>query len=298
MDALDRLYGILGEGFRGEAEPIRDQLTEIRVRVNRPTQLVYEGGDAFAGARVSPDVMRSILAALMDFSFHTRESELCEGFFTLCDGSRVGACGRMVVSGGRIVGMPSVASICIRVARPVHGCAEPLLRTILGPDRPLSTLLISPPGRGKTTMLREIARRLSMEGWNVAIEDERHELAACRQGIPTLDVGLRTDVMDGCPKAEAIALLVRAMAPDVIVTDEIGGAGDARALADAARCGVTVMASAHAGSFEALLERPGLRAALEAGVFSRVALLGDPPGTVTEIRALDAKGGMPAWRSA
>ena len=114
----------------------------------------------------------------------------------------------------------------------------------------------------------------------MGIADERHELAACHMGLPTLDVGVRTDVMDGCPKALAIARMLRGMAPQVIVADEIGGEDDAHALADAVRCGARIVASAHAHGLEAALSRPNLRTVLDGGIVDIIALLGPRPGLV------------------
>ena len=204
----------------------------------------------------------------------------------------------MVGEGGRFR-MDGIGSACVRVARPVTGCADGLLGYIAPADGALrSTLLLSPPGLGKTTMLRDIARQLSDGGLCVGIADERHELAACHMGVPTLDVGMRTDVMDGCPRSRAIARMVRAMALQLIVADEIGGEEDARALADAVRCGVGVAASAHAGSLDEALSRPGLRDVLSAGVADVVVLLGPRPGMVRGVWRRAEGEGVAAWRRA
>jgi hypothetical protein len=174
-----------------------------------------------------------------------------------------------------------------------------ILPFILPADRsPRSMLLLSPPGMGKTTMLRDIARQLSDGGMSVGIADERHELAACHMGLPTLDIGVRTDVMDGCPKALAIARMLRGMAPQVIVADEIGGEDDARALADAVRCGARIVASAHALGLEAALCRPNLRTVLDGGIVDIIALLGPRPGLVEGVWHRDRGEGVAAWRRA
>ncbi|MDD4075998.1 MAG: stage III sporulation protein AA, partial [Eubacteriales bacterium] len=139
---------------------------------------------------------------------------------------------------------------------------------------PVSALLLSAPGVGKTTMLRDIARQLSdgthARAHKVAIADERGEIAGCYLGTPRLDVGQRTDVMDGYPKARAVSMLIRSMSPAVIITDEIGGCEDAAALRDASRSGVAVVASAHADGYAAATAQPELHALLEKGLFTRV----------------------------
>ena len=194
--------------------------------------------------------------------------------------------------------MDRIGSACVRVARQVPGCASGLVKLMLegGGIRP--TLLASPPGLGKTTLLRDVARSLSTLGYCVGIADERHELAACKNGVPTLDVGPCADVMDGCPRAEAVGWMLRAMSPEVIVADEIGGEADALALLDAARCGVAVAASAHAGSFSDLLARRWLGEILDSGVFRQVALLGERPGRLREVWRSGEGEGATAWRRA
>lgn len=295
MDTAKRLASLLG----GDAAELigrhEGDLTEIRLRAGRPVQLAWPGGDALAGVALDARRLRQIVAALMDYSLYAREAELNRGFFTMEDGSRVGVCGRFAGDGGawRLTG---IGSACVRVARPVPGCADALLPLIDTPCGLRSTLLLSRPGMGKTTLLRDAARQLSLSGRRVGVADERHELAACLEGVPTLDVGSRTDVMDGCPRSQAIMTLIRTMAPEVIVADEIGGADDAEAIADAARCGVAVVASAHADSLEAALARPWLRAVMSGGAIRSVAILGDVPGAIREIRTLD--GGGSAWKLA
>ena len=296
MDTLERLAALLPEGAARILKEHSRELTEVRLRANRPVQLVWVGGEALAGGLVDEKALSSAVAALMDYSYYAREAELSQGFFTMRDGCRVGVCGRFAGDGGGWR-MTQIGSVCVRVAREISGCADALMGVIAGKAGPRSALLLSAPGMGKTTLLRDIARQLSEAGRRVAVADERHEIAACRMGAPTLDVGPRTDVMDGCPRAIAIPALIRSMAPEVIVADEIGGTGDAEALADAARCGVSVVASAHADSVEAAMRRPALRDALTGGAFRVLALLGDRPGRVREVRELD-EGGEAAWRSA
>ena len=293
---MDRLSALLG----GEAAALIGQhgasVTEVRLRANRPVQVSWIGGSALTGAPLGADALNGVVSALMDYSFYAREAELAQGFFTMADGSRVGVCGRFVRDGGGMR-MTDVGSACVRVARPIPGCGDALVGLIDAPEGLRSTLILSPPGLGKTTLLRDIARQLSLSGRCVGLVDERHELAACHMGVPTLDVGPRTDVMDGCPRDEAVSRLIRAMAPAVIVADEIGGAGDAAALLDAARCGVAVVASAHGEHIDATLERPWLRSAVVNGAVRWIVLLGGRPGNIREVRDLGSGGGD-AWKSA
>ena len=296
MRTVDRLAALLPKSAAGRLLGCRDALREIRLRVGQQPQLVCDGGDALVGEPVTAELLGRVLSALMDHSLHTREAELAQGYFTLSDGSRVGVCGR--VTPGAEQRMPDIGSICVRVARQIPGCADGLMEAILDENRPRSVLVVSPPGMGKTTLLRDVARQLSTRGYNVGVADERHEIAACWRGVPTLDLGPRTDVMDGCPKAVAIGRLLRAMGPDVLITDELGGEGDAEAIADAARCGVAVIASAHGADLTALYRRNRLKSILEKGVFDYAAMLGSRVGEISRIQSLAAEGRTASCRRA
>ena len=273
MKTMDRLRELLGD--------VPEDALEVRVRAGRAVQFRCMNGESF-GSMMEAERLPGLLAALADHSLHAREAELRQGYFTMADGCRVGVCGRLIWDGDKVTGMGEIGSVCVRICREIDGAADGFYDAMFEDGRLLSTLIVSPPGMGKTTALRAAARRLSEDGYNVCIADERHELATCVNGVPTLDVGPRTDVMDGCPKRIAIMHLLRAASPRVIVTDEIGEARDAEALSEAARCGVTVLASAHADSFEALKRRKNV----STEVFSVGILLGDTPGRVKEIRRL------------
>ena len=290
MGTVDRLAGLLPDA----AEEIlfhRKHLREVRLRAGRRAQLVHDDGESMPGGNLDASKLGEVLSELLEHSLYAREAELAEGFFTLEDGARVGVCGRLVGSGKGIAAMTEIGSLCVRVARALPGCADALLPLVEGPR---SLLVVSPPGLGKTTCLRELARKLSESGLRVGIADERHELAACHRGVPGLDVGPRTDVMDGGPKALAIPRILRAMAPQVIVTDEIGGPEDDICLAEAVRCGVAVVASAHGADLQAILSRPALAECLRGGIFESIALLGPRPGAIKAIYQRK-KGADGAW---
>ena len=284
MDTLNRLAALLPTSARA-LEQMGDRLTEVRMRAGRPVELCGGRERRIDGGPITKEELRRLLARLMDYSLYAREGELAQGYFTLRDGSRVGVCGRLTLDGNG-PRMTDIGSVCIRVARAIPGSADELLRRMDAAGCGLSVLLLSPPGMGKTTLLRDAAKQLSERGRHVGVADERHELAACVDGVPTLELGDKTDVIDGGDKPTAIRQLIRGMAPDVIVTDEIGDPGDAKALAEARRCGVSILASAHAGSIEQAACRESLRDMFGLGVFDAAALLGDCPGSIIEWRAL------------
>ena len=252
---------------------------ELRIRVNRPTRLT---GCINHTLRFAPDseACRDVLQRLCQQSLYAYAEELASCYMTLPGGFRVGITGRMA---GMDTDPHLVAPMGfnIRLAREIHGCADGLMPILIGSSGIQSTLLISPPGAGKTTMLRDAARQLSEHGVTVCIADERRELAGCDNGMPTLDVGPCTDVLEGCKKAKALRLMLRGMAPEVLVTDELAGPDDAEAIMDASGSGVQVLASAHASSLEDLRRRREIYALIEAGCFDNVVALrrtaGNPP---------------------
>lgn len=269
---------------RRAAEELGARLTGVRLRTGMRIQLTYPGGDVLADVLNRQEFERT-LSALMGHSLYARQDELDSGYFTLPDGSRAGICGRFAAGGPRA--LSDVGSVCIRIAREITGCADGVISEV---KNVRSALAVSPPGMGKTTLLRDIARQLSEGGANVCIVDERGELAACRGGHPTLNVGPRTDVIYGCEKHIAILRAVRACAPDVIVTDEIGDARDAQALDEALRCGVRIVVSAHGSALEPDRLRPQVGAMVKSGVFDLGILLGPTPGNIARTRRYDLKG--------
>lgn len=283
MSAVRRIAGLLPEELREACGALPDDLLELRVRSGRPVQLVRRGGDELRGGPADPALVAKTAQALAGHSLYAREEELREGFFTIGGGCRVGVCGRMTARDGRAEELTHIGSVCVRIARAVEGAADAVMDALFDGGRPVSALVVSPPGLGKTTILRDIARQLSdgtggRRGVRVAIADERGELAGCELGTPALDVGLRTDVMDGCPKRESMRILVRAMSPEVIVTDELGHPDDAAAVREAVRSGVSVVASMHAGS-----EREAMQAFGPDRLFSKVIVLGGAVGRVDRI---------------
>lgn len=259
---------------------------EIRIRAGQPVQICLQGKDRLLYARngkppVTAEDCMQIVARMTEHSLYAWEDEIRQGFFTLPGGYRAGVCGHAVKN--RQGGMQRLAeftSINIRVARDCVGCADNILRHMLREDGSVyPTLLVSPPGCGKTTLLRDIARQLSyglpgVRGMRVCVVDERMELAGCVRGAPQYDLGPRTDILSGCAKPEGIAMAVRVLSPEVIITDELGSAADADAVQEAAFSGVGAVASAHVQEIASLKKRLVLMSLLYSGAFERVALLG------------------------
>ncbi|MDR1263799.1 MAG: stage III sporulation protein AA [Oscillospiraceae bacterium] len=262
------------------------RVTEIRVRAEQPAMIMagkerVDRLDHIHSGRWIPtgDDVKQFAQTLLGHSMYARAEELRGGYVTLPGGHRAGLCGRVVLEDGKAHHMQDFSSVALRIARPVPGCADKIMPLITDGDRPLNTLIFSAPGCGKTTMLRDIARQHALAGMQVGIVDERSEIAACRQGIPQMDVGPSTDVLDACLKAEGMILMLRVFSPNVLITDEIGRAMDAEAIDEASRCGAAVVVSAHAGSMEELMQRPVTGVLLRQRSLERYVQLG-PGGQV------------------
>lgn len=253
-------------------------LMEIRLRVGQQVRLRTPRRELTLSPVWQQEQQERQLMLFLQNSVYAYEEQLRSGFVTLPGGHRVGLVGEVWLADGRVQGFREVSSMNIRLARAVPGAARPFLRYMTEGGRVLRTLLAAPPAVGKTTLLRDIVRTLSdgaagLPPLNIGLADERMEIAAVYNGRPQLDVGSRCDVISACPKARAVMLLLRSMGPQVIVTDEIGSAEDCRALAEALNAGVTVIASAHGGSYEELISRPRLGELVRQGFFERMILL-------------------------
>lgn len=263
------------------------ELREIRIRANRPT--VFFAATRTAALTWSPDKhhLETLIEALSEHSLYARTDETRQGYITLRGGHRMGLCGRVLTTDEQSV-ISDYGSVCIRIATEWPGSADALVPH-MGPG--CNVLIIGTPGSGKTTMLRDLARQLASgrTAQQVAIVDERSEIAACVAGVPQLDVGDCTDVLDGLPKADAIPWLVRSLAPQVIMTDELGGDADAAAVLEACHCGVAVCASAHGTSLQDAASRPALASLMSRRVFDLYAVL-SPEGSGQIISLHDRMG--------
>ena len=269
---LMRLPAVWGDRLK---EIDLERAREIRIRVGCVTQVRFAKGAQTAGDDVTQAEMTELVGALTGHSVYAYEAQMREGFFTLPGGFRVGLTGRY--GGEADAPIQTVTSLCIRISRHVQGKAAFLLPYLMDARRMRSTLILSAPCMGKTTLLRALIEMVSKAGHTVAVADERDELAG---GTP---LGPYTDVCALSPKHMAIARMIRALSPDVVATDELGGEGDAEAIAEAARCGVCVLATAHAAGMESARQRKALEGIVSSGVFERVVELGREAGHVVRI---------------
>lgn len=282
-----------------------EELEEIRLRSGKALMIHSHRGESFVGLSgvtgsfsqaviVTAAELQAVLLAVVEYSLYARDEELRRGYLALPGGHRAGFVGRVVSEESRVKLLRDISGISIRIARAVKGAGEALLPQLYCSrlQRVYHTLLVSAPQAGKTTMLRDLARLFSdgdpvkgRPGLKVGIVDERSELAGCYLGVPQLDVGMRSDVLDGCPKAEGMMMLVRSMSPQLLVTDELGRAEDARAVEEAVNTGASILATVHGHCLADLMKRPSIAYLLQQTLFERIIFLSRRrgPGTVEEI---------------
>lgn len=286
-----------------------EYLQELRIRIQEPFIIIYNGEEFFLTEQgiMTKEAKKSYLAASDDiketleyissFSLYAYEDEIRQGFITVQGGHRIGLAGKVILEQGRVKNVKNISFINIRMSHEKKGCGSGILPYIYDGSRLCHTLIISPPGCGKTTLLRDIVRLISdgtngYKGLNVGVVDERSEIGACYRGVPQNDVGMRTDVLDCCPKAEGMLMMIRSMSPAVIAVDEIGKREDIEALAYVMNCGCRILATVHGSSIEDIKNKPVLRKLVEEKLFKRFIVLsgGSKPGQIENI--FDERGSM------
>ena len=251
------------------------------------------GGEPYLVTR--EDLTRTLELA-SGYSLYAYEEEIRRGYISVQGGHRIGVTGKVILDGDCIRGMKYISCINVRLSHEIKGCAENLMPFIQSGKQVYHTLLISPPRCGKTTMLRDIIRQIStgregIPGMTVGVVDERSELAGCYQGFPQNDLGPRTDILDGCPKAKGMHMLVRSMSPAVIAIDELGSQEDYQAVEEAIHSGCRLIATVHGNSLEDIENQPLFQKLREEKVFQRYIVLGRNmlPGEVKAIYDGDGK---------
>ena len=276
-----------------------EHLEEIRLRLGQPILLKEKGGwihyikknDKKRHVFSNCD-MKACVSLLSAYSLYAFAEEIRQGFLTIEGGHRIGFCGKAVMEDGKIKTLHPISSLNIRIAREVKGCADHIFPYLFDNGRFCHTLILSPPGCGKTTLLRELIRNLSRAegGYAVGVVDERGEIAGMCGGIAQMDLGECTDVISGCPKAEGMLLLLRSMSPQIIAVDELGRESDFLAASDLIHAGVKLLCTVHGSSLEELEKRAFLGRLLAHQVVERFVILSASQGVGTVEAILDSTG--------
>lgn len=308
-DELLKIFSLKLREIFGSLQINYDDLQEIRLRINCPLIISYRNREYFVsenaslvtdpaqGVLITKNEIKETMEYISNYSLYAFEEEIRQGFITISGGHRIGITGKTIIQGNHIKGMKHISYINIRLAHQIKGCADKVMPYLIDEKMQgiFHTLIISPPKCGKTTLLRDIIRQISngdsyIGGMNVGVVDERSEIGACYMGIPQNDLGIRTDILDCCPKAKGMMMLIRSMSPQVIAVDEIGSKEDLDAINHVINCGCKLIATVHGSSLEDVKSKPVLGELMENKVFERYIILSNMKriGHIEEI--YDAEG--------
>ena len=258
---------------------IEENIEEIRIRINRPIILKLRNQDICINYIVTEKDIMQTLEKLCENSLYAYKKQITEGYITVKGGHRVGITGTGVVEEEKIINLKYISSLNFRIAREVKGCSKNILKEIINQkDNTIyNTIIVAPPGKGKTTMLRDVVRNisngiqeLSFTGKNCGLIDERGEIAACYRGIPQKDVGIRTDIIENVSKEKGIMMLIRSMAPEVIACDEIGSSQDVQAIEKAVISGVKGIFTMHGKSIDDMRNNREISKLLEKNILEKI----------------------------
>lgn len=269
-----------------------NRVQEIRLRSFQPLLVISDGKELFLTPKgsstgepceayvVNQKEVKETLEYIANYSVYAYEEELKQGFITVQGGHRVGVAGKIVCEGEKIKGVKHISCLNVRISHEIKGCASEVLPCLFGKEGLCHTLIISAPRCGKTTILRDLVRQLSngtkdIPGCMVGVVDERSELGGSYLGVPQNDLGIRTDILDCCPKAEGMMMLIRSMAPSVIAVDELGSYSDIHAIESVINCGCKLLATVHGTSIEDIQKKPLFQKLMQERVFERYVVLHD-----------------------
>lgn len=290
---------------------INSQIIEIRLRVGQPLEIITIDDFYFFNSKgdylkendrfkIKSSLLDKTFIILTENSLYAIEKELKEGFITIEGGHRVGFTGEIVLKNNKIDRIKNINSLNFRINHEIIGVAEKVVSWLYNYDYDYfyNTLLISPPLCGKTTLLRDLVRimsngnsELNIKKNKVGVVDERSEIGGAYHGVPQNDLGMRTDLLDKCPKDKGILMLIRTMSPEIIAVDELGDKDDIRVVSRALNTGVKILTTVHGDNYRSVYKQPGIGEMLNKRFFDRFVILSRSQGVGTIEKVLDNKGG-------
>ena len=310
-DALLRIFSVKIREAMSKLVINYDHLQEVRLRIQSPMIVVYENKEYFVTTDsklvhdmrhayiVTKNEIRETMEYISNYSLYAFEDEIRQGFITVQGGHRIGLAGKMIMENEIVKSMKHITFINVRLSHQVKGCADSIMKYLYNEKTKdvLHTLIISPPRCGKTTILRDIIRQISdgtkqYSGMPIGVVDERSEIGACYLGVPQNDLGMRTDILDCCPKAIGMMMLIRSMSPRVIAVDEIGSRDDLEAMEYVVNSGCKLIATIHGSDLEDIKKKPLIKQFVNEGVFERYMVLSNRRGVGTIEQIYNAKGEM------
>ena len=286
----DEIYKILPKEISNIVKQYlqEDAVQEIRIKSGKPVILNLSYGEKVLDYRTTSEDLKFMMAKVSNYSLYAFEEEIKQGYITLKGGHRVGLAGECVISNGEVRTIKNISSLNIRICREIIGSSNKIMNLITNNNRVYNTLIVSPPKCGKTTILRDIAKNISngmykinLSGKKVTIVDERSEIAACYNGVPQMNVGIRTDILDNCLKKSGMIMAIRSLSPEVLICDEIGTKGDLEALNMAFNSGVNVIVTVHGYDIADVYGRAVFKDLIDNCILERIILLSNRKGDGT-----------------
>ena len=286
----EEVYKMLPDAIKNNVKEflVLEEVQEIRIKIGKPIIIVLSFQEKILDYIATKDDLRYMISKISNYSLYAFEEEIKQGYITLKGGHRVGLAGECVISKGEVRTIKNISSLNIRICKEIVGASNKVMRLITENNRVYNTLIVSPPKCGKTTILRDISRNLSngmyqinLKGKKVTIVDERSEIAACYNGIPQMNVGIRTDVLDNCLKKSGMIMAIRSLSPEVLICDEIGTDSDLEALNMAFNSGVNIIVTVHGYDIDDIYNRRIFKELIDNCILERVILLSNKKGVGT-----------------
>lgn len=300
-EIIDILPGTISNMLRNILD--KKKLEEIRIRMDKPLIAEFGNSELVYDYIVKKEDIKIIMQRISNYSIYAFEEEIKRGYITIRGGHRIGICGTCIIERNEVKTIKNIGSINIRICHEIVGCSNKIMKFIISNDKVLNAIIISPPKCGKTTLIRDIAKNVSdgmtglkLSGKKVCVIDERSEIGACYNGVPQLKVGVRTDILDSCPKSQGIIMAIRSMSPDLIVCDEIGTYEEMDSILAALNSGVSLIVTIHGYGIEDLYNRPVFKEIVDNSVFKRAIVLSTQKGAGTIEYVYDFDSKSMIWR--